>query len=326
MLHKGLLISLLLSAMAVPAAAQHFSDWTPPVHLANPNSVGTETEPFVSKDGLSLYFACSDCPGGFGGFDLYVSHRDSVEEAWGPARNLGPTVNTTSNEANPTLTIDGHSLYFTSDRPDGYGLNDLYVSRRRDKRDDFGWRAPENLGPGVNSSANEAGSALFEDELTGTIGLYFASDRPGGLGGDDIYLSLMQPDGTFATTLLVPELSSPRDDRGPAIRRDGREILFTSNRAGSRLNLQGAPSYDIWTAVRPSTSDLWSAPVNVDPSGALSINSGRHDGGPSLSFDATTLYFHAAQRSGNLGVGCPNAATCYFDIWVSTRSKLPDEE
>ncbi len=324
MLRKSFFFSLLLVMAAVPATAQHFSDWTAPVHLAYPNSVGTETEAYVSKDGLSLYFACSDCPDGLGGWDLYVSRRASVDEAWGLPENLGPTVNSAYAETNPTLSIDGHSLYFASNRPDGFGGNDLYVSRRHNKRDDFGWRLPENLGPGVNTGANEEGIALFEDEASGIISLYFASNRPGGLGGDDIYVSTLQSDDTFGPTELVVELSSPRDDRGPAIRRDGLEIFFTSNRVGSLLNLQLQPSYDIWTATRPSTADPWSTPVSVDALGSIGINTGKHDGGPSLSFDGQTMYFQAAQRSGNFGVGCPSAITCLFDIWMSTRTQLPD--
>lgn len=326
MLRRSLFFSLLLAVVAVPATAQRFSDWTAPVHLAYPNSIHTEVEAYVSKDGLSLYFACSDCPGGLGSSDLYVSRRAAVDQLWGLPENLGPTVNSAYAETNPTLSIDGHSLYFASDRPDGLGASDLYVSRRHNKRDDFGWRAPQNLGPGVNSDANEDGVALFEDENTGETVLYFASNRPGGPGGFDIYAATLQPDETFGQAVLVPGLNSPRDDRGPTIRRDGLEILFTSNRTGSILNLQLQPSYDIWTATRPSSADPWSTPVNVDPSGALGVNTGKHDGGPSLSFDGETMYFQAAQRPGNFGVGCPNAATCFFDIWVTTRTKLPDQD
>lgn len=315
---------LLWVVTAAAGYAQAFSDWTAPVHLALPNSTATETDPFMSKDGLSLYFACNGCPGSMG-YDIYVSRRADVDSPWGAPENLGPTVNTAYNENNPVLSIDGHSLYFTSNRNQVFG-NDLFVSRRHNKRDDFGWRAPENLGPGVNTAANESGSAIFEDEATGKTFLYFASNREGGLGGDDIYVSELQADDTFGTATLVTGLSSARDDRGPTIRRDGLEIFFTSNRAGSILNLQSQPSYDVWTATRSSTLDSWAEPVNVDPSGVLGVNTGKHDGGPSLSFDGTSLYFQAAQRLGNLGVGCPSASTCFFDIWVSTREKLRDYE
>lgn len=317
-------MTLLFMLSAAAAYSQAFSDWSAPVHLAQPNSNATETDPFMSKDGLSLYFTCSGCPGSMGGSDLYVSRRADVDAPWGAPENLGATVNTTYNESNPVVSIDGHALYFTSNRNEGFGT-DLFVSRRHNKRDDFGWRAPENLGPGVNTTANESRSAIFEDEATGKTFLYFASNRDGGLGGDDIYVSELQPDDTFGPATLVTELSSARDDRGPTIRRDGLEIFFTSNRVGSILNLQLQPSYDLWTATRASVSDPWSTPVNVDPSGVLGLNTGKHEGGPSLSFDGTTLHFQAAQRLGNVGVGCPSASTCFFDIWVSTRKKLQEQ-
>jgi len=67
-----------------------FSDWSAPVNLGAPvNSVGTEVDPFISKDGLSLYFACQGCPGGYGSYDLFVSQRASVHDPWGPPQNLG---------------------------------------------------------------------------------------------------------------------------------------------------------------------------------------------------------------------------------------------
>ena len=231
-------------------------------------------------------------------------------------------MNTAYTEASPTLSVDGHRLYFTSDRPGGFGGSDIYVSRRHNKRDDFGWQFPENLGSGVNSSANDAQPFIFEDDESGIITLYFASNRSGGAGGDDIYASTLQSDETFGLAVPVVELNTSSDDRSVTIRQDGREIIFMSNRPGSILNRQGAPSYDLWASTRATTSDPWSSPVNLDPLGLIGINTGRHDGGPSLSFDGTALYFHAAQRAGNLGVGCPDGATCYFDIWMTTRAKI----
>jgi Tol biopolymer transport system component len=235
-------------------------------------------------------------------------------------------VNTPFIEGSPALSVDGHRLYFTSDRPGGFGASDIYVSRRHNKRDDFGWQNPENLGAGVNSDANDAQPFVFEDDACGIITLYFASDRPGGLGGNDIYTSTLQPDHTFGPAVNAVELNSPTPEQGPTVRQDGLEIIFVSNRPGSILNRQGAPSYDLWVSTRATTSDPWSTPVNLDPLGLLGVNTGRHDGGPSFSFHGTELYFHAAQRAGNLGVGCPDAATCYFDIWMTTRHKLRKHE
>lgn len=308
---KSWVIWLSLVFLFVPTVyAQQFSDWNAPVNLGLiVNSTVEDSDPFITKDGLSLYFS-SPRPGGYGGFDIWVSHRASVGDPWGAPQNLGPTINSPSTESGPVVSIDGHRLYFTSNRPTGFGGNDLYVSRRHNKREDFGWREPENLGNTINTQSNEAFAMPFEDDATGVISLYFVSNRPGGLGDDDIYVSSLQADETFGPAVLVEELSSYSPDRHPDIRRDGLEFFLMSNRPGSIPNLQGASSFDIWTSTRASTSDPWSTPVNLGPI----INTNRHDGHPALSFDGTTLYFFSAQRAGNV--------SSLFDIWVSTRTKL----
>lgn len=317
-----------LFALLPIASAQQFSDWSAPVNITTVNAMGgnEKTDPFLSKDGLSLYFVCNNCPGGYGGYDIYVAQRASLDAPWGIPQNVGPAINTADSETTPALSVDGHRLYFTSTRTDGIGGGDIWVSRRHNKRDDFAWRAPENLGAGINTVANEAAPTLFEDDSTGITTLYFQSDRPGGLGGTDIYASTLQEDETFGPAVLVGELSSSVNDGNPSVRRDGLEIYLNSNRDGSLLNLQNKPSVDIWVSTRASTSDPWSIPVNADPLGLLGLNTNKHEGGAELSFDATALYFHAAQRSGNVGVGCPGAPTCYLNIWTTTREKLRQEQ
>jgi len=290
-----------------------FSDWSAPVNLGPPvNSVNDETGAAVSKDGLSLYFVSFSRPG-LGGFDIWVSRRTSLTDPWGPPQNLGPPINTASDETAPTLSIDGHHLYFASTRLGGFGGNDLYVSRRRDKRDDFGWRPAENLGSGVNSTAADAQATLFEDDA-GVVTLYFNSTRLGGSGMDDIYTSTLASDGTFRPAVLVPELSTDAIDRQPIVRRDGLEIFLGSDRTGTH----GA--IDVWVSTRASTSDPWSAPVNLGPA----INTSLIDARPALSFDGTVLLFQSTRPG---AVGCPTAAAnCPFDLWVIRRSKLKDPD
>ncbi len=303
----GLLTCALLVAsvlLVVADVEDQYSDWSAPVNLGPVvNTNFGELAPCVSKDGLSLYFF-SDRPGGFGSNDIWVSKRASVNDPWGPPQNLGPTINTSADENAPTLSLDGHLLYFASDRPAGLGGLDLYVSRRHNKQEDFAWRTPENLGSGVNSFANDAAPAPFEDDVTGAITLYFHSNRPGGIGGDDIYASTLNPDESFGPAGLVAELSSPFLDRLPGIRRDGLEMFVTSNRPGTFGGL------DLWVSTRASTSDPWSMPVNMGPI----INSAAVEGRGALSFDATALYSHST-RPGGFGS---------FDLYVSTRTKLPE--
>lgn len=290
-----------------------FSDWSSPVNLGPiVNSAFADLDPFISKDGLSLYFIAGQGRGGSGQRDIWVSQRASVADPWGQPQNLGPSINSAVQENTPTLSHDGHRLYFASNRPGGFGGFDLYVSRRRDKRDDFGWEAPVNLGSGVNTSANEADPALFDDDATGRIMLYLATNRPGGPGLEDIYASMQGPDGGFGPATLVAELSTPSNDKHPAIRRDGLELFMTSDRPG------GFGNADLWVSTRTSTTDPWSAPVNLGPV----VNTPprppdveqANDYRPALSFDGTTLYFAAAFRPGNV--------SDMFDVWMSTRTKL----
>ena len=277
----------------------------------------------MSKDGLSLYFTSQTCaptpfPGcrpGYGGKDIFVSQRANVEDPWGPAQNLGPEINTPFNDLAPTLSVDGHAMYFASDRPGGFGGSDIYVTRRHNKRDDFGWQAPENLGSGVNTSSNESSPQIFEDDATGVTTLYFDSNRPGGLGpftddgndnGNDIYASVLQRDGTFGPSAIVAELSTTSMDRQPAISRNGLEMYIASNRPGTLGGL------DLWISTRATTSDPWSAPVNL----GAPINSAAADAGPALSFDGTALYYQSVRSDGSGA----------FDLYVCTRTKLKGGE
>jgi len=293
-----------------------WSDWSEPVNLGLPvNSDFADVPGHVSKDGLSFYiFSGSARGGGVGNLDLWVSRRDSVDDAWGTPQNLGTTVNSTLRDVNPTLSADEHRLYFASDRSGNF---DLYVSYRQDKKDDFGWGTPELLGSPVNSAASEDTTlTMFEDEEGGDIVVYFSSNRRNPTlagGGDfDIYETRLLPDGTFGDVVLVEELSvEGHRDRMPAVRKDGLELFQQTTRPGG---LGGA---DLWVSTRASVSDPWAPPVHLgapinSPTRAEGEQS--NDGGPTLSRDGTTLYWASAFRTGN--------ATQQFDIWVSTRTKL----
>jgi WD40 repeat protein len=281
--------------------APQYTDWSAPINLGPVvNSSVGDLEVAISRDGLSLYVA-STRPGGAGDFDIWVCQRAEVGDAWGPPQNLGPSINTPAREQAPFLSPDGHRLYFFSDRPGGFGGTDLYVSRRHDKRDDFGWQPPENLGSGVNGLFNETLPMLLDDAASGAVTLYFGSNRPG-MGGTDIYVSILQPDESFGPAALVAELSTPFRDADAAIRRDGLEMLIASDRPGT------LGAFDLWVTTRASAADAWSTPVNLGPG----INGASDDSRGALSFDGTTLYMES-NRPGSVGG---------HDLWVTTRSKL----
>src|SRR5688572_10517843 len=286
-----LFTSVLMCAFVIPARAQLFSAWSAPQNVGPVvNSLSNDQHPAISPDGLSLYFV-SDRPGGSGGgLDLWVSQRDSVEDPWQAPVPLSSDVNSPYTEFAPAFGAGGRLLFFGSDRPGGCGDRDLWVAFRTNKRDDYGWRAPVNLGCIVNFSGFDDGPTYFEednkkakqrrddenedDEGREVFTLYFTSqNRPGGLGDFDIWGSTLSRNGTFSPPVNITELNSAARDTRTAITRDGLEIIITSQRDG------GAGALDLWVATRPSTSAVWSPPVNLGPG----VNSSANEGAPALS-------------------------------------------
>jgi hypothetical protein len=284
-----------------PSAAPDFSEWLAPANLGPViNSAFAEGGPAISKDGLSLYFL-SDRPGGYGSIDVWVSQRGRRGEPWGSPINLGEVINSVGTEAAPAFSRDEHWLFFASDRPGGLGANDIWASYRQNIHDPFGWQPAVNLGANINSAFNDAGPSYFANDGAGAPQLFFQSGRPGGLGGLDIYISELLPDGTFGPASLVVELNSPGTGARPSIRFDGLEIFFFSDRPVS------AGSLDLWAATRRTVFDPWSMPANLGPI----VNSVVGDVQPYIASDRQTLFFQSARVGGFGGA----------DLWVTTRTK-----
>lgn len=295
-----LVVSASLLFAAMPCAAQEYGDWSAPVPVSAVNTPGIlEGCPFISKDNQTLFFA-SNRPNGSGGADIWATTREGEDAPWSTPFNLGPMLNSASADVCPTYTISGRYLYFVSARPGGCGGDDIYVSRLKNKKDLTSWTTPVNLGCQFNSAAHDITPSLFEDE-DGTVYMYFSSNRPGGMGGMDIYVAEQLANGMFGTAVPVAGLNTTFNDMRPNIRyRDGLEIFFESNRTGT-LGFN-----DLYSSVRTSTSAPWSTPQNL---GSI-VNSAFNEGRPSLSFDGTELYFMS------------NRDDAANDIYVTRRSRL----
>jgi hypothetical protein len=293
--------AFMLMLFATPDAAQ-FTDWSPPVNLGSVvNSGYADTCVSVSKNGLSLFFfsnryALDANAAGH----LYVSKRASVDEPWGePEEIVG--FNDYMGASCPALSPDEHRLFFVSSRSDGCGGNDIWVSRRQNRRDDFGWESPVNLGCIVNSTVGDIVPTVIEDE-TGTEVLYFTSGRPGGSGGGDIWESRMGDDDTFGAPSLVTELNTTYSDV-IAVRRDGLEAIVASNRPGGLYS-----GTDLWTVTRESTGEPWSTPVILP----VLCSPGFEGARMSFSFDGRVLYF-PSDRAGGYGSR---------DLYMTEREKI----
>ena len=169
--------------------------WSTPENLGDSiNTEFWESAPSLSPDKRDLYFA-SRQPDGYGGSDIYVSHR-LLNGRWSMPENLGPTINTVGDEGTPFIHADNQSLYFTSSGHPGYGGDDLFISR---KGPGGVWSKPENLGYPINTIENEGSLVIAADGKTA----YYASDRADSRGGLDLYSFEMREDIRPAQTLWV---------------------------------------------------------------------------------------------------------------------------
>lgn len=256
------------------------------------NTTSLDGCPIQAPDGLSLYMA-SNRPGGLGGLDIWVAHRASTDAPWGAPVNLGEPVNSAADDFCPT-PVQGKGLFFVSREalPGTCGQGDIFFTRRNPHH---GWVEPQHLGcspSGPNTGQDEQGPSYVEAD--GRAQLYFSS-------GPDLFVSDRAADGRFGPGAAIAELNGPASDTQPNVRRDGREIVFTSNDTARPGALGG---FDVYTSTRGSVDEPWSAPVNVGPT----VNTPANDTRPSLSWDGRQLLFGTAPG--------PEGST---DIYVSRR-------
>jgi WD40-like Beta Propeller Repeat len=161
--------------------------WQKPVNLGpNINTAAAEADPFYFVDPTTgqatLYFTGFNRPDGVGDWDIFQSTQND-DGSFDPAV-LNTDLSTPYRDTRMTITNDGLEMIFSSDRPGSVGGIDLWVSTRNSPSDP--WSAPANLGFPVDSAEDDRGPGGSNDGLL----LFFASNRPGGVGGDDIYVSM----------------------------------------------------------------------------------------------------------------------------------------
>lgn len=288
-------------ASSLPSETR-FAGWCAPTNLGPTiNSAAADNGPMLSRDGLTLFFA-SQRAGGAGLPDLWVATRASIDAPWQAPVNLamlnGPRI-----DAGPSLSVDEHVLYFTSDRPSPFpetGSLDIWMSHRTDVNDPMGWSAPVNLGAPVNSAQPEIGPDSWGPYLFFSRGLGPGTPPlPPGvpLTPLDLYVARGSAAG-FDEPVELTILNSPEIDQRPSVRFDGREIYYASTREG------GQGQEDLYVATRIGSGLPWSAPVPV-----ADLNTASRESQPSLSSDGMMLFF-ISDRAGGSG---------NFDLWVAKR-------
>jgi outer membrane protein OmpA-like peptidoglycan-associated protein len=197
----------------------------------------------ISPDGKFLFFTGCNRPDGLGRCDIYVSQKEG--DNWSKPVNLGHPINTKGWESQPSLSADGRTLYFVSDRKGGYGSYDIWKSTLNENNK---WETPINLGPNINTAYEEQSPFIHPDNET----LYFASNGWEGLGGKDLYISRLAENGNWKTPInLGYPINTYGDENGLTINANGTKAYFSSN------NFNGFGGFDIYsfdlpTALKPN--------------------------------------------------------------------------
>lgn len=245
------------------------------------NSSSADAQASISADELALYFH-SKRPGGAGNFDLYVATRASTTDVFGSPTNLD-SINTEFMDRAPNISVGGLFLFFDSNRPDGVGGSDLWMASRASPSDPFS----NAVNPGgINTPFEDLAPSLSVDGLT----LFFGSNRPGGQGEFDLWMTARstQSDPFGTPVNLGSDVNTTEDDTAPSISADGLTLLYGSKRPG------GNGERDLWQVTRPTVDAPFGNPVN------LSINTPFIENAPDVSLDGSTLYF-ASSRPGGFG-------------------------
>ncbi|MHC4431832.1 MAG: LamG-like jellyroll fold domain-containing protein, partial [Planctomycetota bacterium] len=228
---------------------------------------------------------------------LYVKVAEA-DVIFGTPTVLGPTINTSSADAGPSISADGLELYIDGDRPGGYGSWDLWIATRPTTSDP--WGEPVNLGPSLNTSGVDGAPSISFNGLE----LYFISNRGGGF---DIWVATRATiaDAWSEPVNLGTAVNSSSDDMGPSISADGLELYFASTRPGGRGR------FDLWVSKRQTIYDPWGKAVHLGPN----VNSSVSDNSPCISPDGLLLFFES-KRPGGYGD---------YDIWVTMRATTNED-
>lgn len=256
------------------------------------NSSARDAEPTFTADGNTMYFNCFDR--GRTGSDICVSRR--VDGEWTDPEIVDVVSTEEYSEVEPLLSPDGRQLYIMSARPDGIGGADFWVSDLVDGE----WTEPRNLGAPFNTP--------YMDHCLYFAGpswenAYWTSTRPGGYGGNDIWMS-QRVDGVWQPAVnLGPNVNTAETEHHSLPSPDGRSLYVSAVRA------DGLGGEDIYVTTRDANG-VWGSLVNLGPA----VNSPRDDRCPAFSPDHSVFYFDS-EREGGYG---------NKDIWSVPYAEIRD--
>jgi outer membrane protein OmpA-like peptidoglycan-associated protein len=196
--------------------------------LNTPDNEGAQS---ISANGKTMVFTVCNRKGIIGRCDIYYSEKEG--DQWSFPKNMGGAINSSSKETQPSLSADGTTIYFASDRPGGKGGLDIWKSS---KAEDSTWQIPVNLGDSVNTTGDEMSPFIHPDNNT----LYFSSNEHIGMGGFDIFIARRNEKGEWGKV----------ENLGYPINTNGDEI-------GLIVNASGTTAYYASDIVKENGKDIF---------------------------------------------------------------------
>jgi outer membrane protein OmpA-like peptidoglycan-associated protein/tetratricopeptide (TPR) repeat protein len=223
------------------------NQWQESEPLTSINSIYNEGAQSISSDGKLLFFTACTRNDGFGSCDIYFSRNK--DGSWSVPQNVGEPVNSSSWESQPSISANGESLYFVSNRKGGKGGMDIWECKLLGFSDAGSpvWGKAINMGDSINTPGNENSPFIHSDGKT----LYFASDYWPGLGGYDIFYSRLKNDSVWSKpkNLGFP-INTYRDEQGLVVDATGKNAYYASDRPGSRR--MDIYSFELYKEAKPA--------------------------------------------------------------------------
>ncbi|MBC7451309.1 MAG: OmpA family protein, partial [Cytophagales bacterium] len=224
--------------------------WSVPVSISDTiNTDHNEGACTMSADGKILVFIACPPAGQQGSCDLFISYKKG--DSWGAPVNMGHNVNSPAWDSEPTLSADGRTLYFASDRSGGFGKEDIYVTYCDDK---MIWSTAKNLGKSINTSGREVSPCIHANAKT----LYFSSNNYPGLGGFDIFFS-QKKDSTWARPVNIGyPINTYLDDATLFISVDSKKGYYSKYDKGSLNSKSLLYEFDVPLTLQQEESSTYS--------------------------------------------------------------------
>lgn len=217
-------------------------EWKAMKNAGSPlNTSDNEGAQSISANGKLMVYTVCNRRGVIGRCDIYYAEKEG--EKWDHPKNMGPPVNTSYKETQPSLSADGRAIYFACDRPEGKGGLDIWTSTRND---DGTWNTPTNLGDSINTPGDEMSPFIHQDNNT----LYFSSDSHIGMGGFDLYRARRTEKGEFnhVQNLGYP-INTSGDEIGLIVNAKGNIAYYASDM--NKKNGKDIFQFELYKEARP---------------------------------------------------------------------------